>query len=45
MFQLTQAEIDHLKSQFATSKTGKGSRRYMLFVFPEHGVIILSFSY
>ncbi|MCL2763353.1 MAG: ORF6N domain-containing protein [Treponema sp.] len=51
MFQLTQAEYENLKSQFATSslrsqiatsKGGKGGRRYLPFAFTEHGVIMLS---
>lgn len=40
MFQLTEAEWDSLRSQFATSKIGKGGRCYMPFVFTEHGVFI-----
>jgi phage regulator Rha-like protein len=31
-----------LRSQFATSKNGKGGRRYLPFAFTEHGVIMLS---
>jgi len=51
MFQLTQTEYDNLKSQiatsslrsqFATSKDGRGGRRYLPFAFTEHGVIMLS---
>jgi phage regulator Rha-like protein len=42
MFQLTQAEYDNLRSQFATSKDSKGGRRYLPFAFTEHGVIMLS---
>ena len=42
MFQLTQTEYDHLKSQFVTSKDGRGGRRYFPFAFTEHGVIMLS---
>ena len=42
MFQLTDDEYDILRSQFATSKYGKGGRRYLPFAFIEHGVIMLS---
>jgi len=51
MFQLTQTEYDNLKSQFvtsslrsqfATSKDGRGGRRYLPFAFTEHGVIMPS---
>ena len=31
-----------LRSQFATSKSGRGGRRYLPFAFTEHGVIMLS---
>jgi len=40
MFQLTQAEYELLKSQFATSSWG--GRRKLPFAFTEHGVIMLS---
>jgi len=40
-FQLTQKEFDDLKSQSVTSKT-RGGRRYLPFVFTEHGVSMLS---
>jgi len=51
MFQLTQPEYENLRSQFATSslksqfmtsKDGYGGRRYLPFVFTEHGIIMLS---
>ena len=51
MFQLTQTEYDNLmsqfvtsslRSQFATSKDGRGGRRYLPFAFTEHGVIMPS---
>jgi hypothetical protein len=54
MFQLTQAEYDHLKSQFVTSSdedanlmsqfatSSWGGRRKLPFAFTEHGVIMLS---
>ena len=40
MFQLTQEEFESLKSQFATSNEGRGGRRYLPFVFTEHGAIM-----
>lgn len=40
MFQLTAAEAETLKSQFATSKVhGRGGRRYLPYAFTEHGAI------
>ncbi len=42
MFQLTAEEYDSLRSQFATSKEGKGGRRYAPYVFTEQGVAMLS---
>ena len=42
MFQLTEEEFYYLRSQFATSKEGKGGRRYMPYVFSEQGVAMLS---
>ena len=42
MFQLTVAEVDSLRLRFATSKTGRGGRRYSPLVFTEHGVAMLS---
>ena len=42
MFQLTEEEFYSLRSQFATSKKGKGGRRYMPYVFSEQGVAMLS---
>jgi hypothetical protein len=42
MFQLTREEWKSLRSQFATSKIGKGGRRYKPFAFTEHGVLMLS---
>ena len=51
MFQLTEDEYDslrfqigtsNLKSQFASSKNGRGGRRYMPYAFTEHGVVMLS---
>ncbi len=42
MFQLTEDEWESLRSQFATSKTGRGGRAYLPNVFTEHGVLMLS---
>lgn len=42
MFQLTEMEWDSLRSQFATSKNGRGGRTYLPNVFTEHGVLMLS---
>ena len=39
MFQLTKAESDCLRSQFATSKK-RGGRRYAPYAFTEHGAIM-----
>ncbi len=42
MFQLTEEEFSTLRSQSATSKGGRGGRRYLPFVFTEQGVAMLS---
>ncbi len=42
MFQLSPEEYESLRSQFATSKKGKGGRRYQPLVFTENGVAMLS---
>lgn len=53
MFRLTKEEAeflrsqiaisnDHLRSQIATSKTGRGGRRYLPYAFTEQGVAMLS---
>lgn len=42
VFNLTPQEEDSLRSQFATSKKGKGGRRYTSLVFTEQGVAMLS---
>ena len=42
MFQLTTEEAESLRSQFATSNTGRGGRRYLPFAFTEQGVSMLS---
>jgi hypothetical protein len=41
MFQLTDAEWDALRSQFATLKAGRGQhRKYLPYAFTEHGAIM-----
>ena len=42
MFQLTPEEADILRCQIGTSKKGRGGRRYLPYVFTEHGVAMLS---
>lgn len=42
MFQLRPAEVRILRSQFATSKRGRGGRRYAPLAFTEQGVAMLS---
>jgi phage regulator Rha-like protein len=42
MFQLNSTEANNLRSQFATSKEGRGGRRYLPFAFTEHGAIMLA---
>lgn len=42
MMQLTAAEWASLRSQFVTSKTGRGGRRYPPYAFTEQGVAMLS---
>ena len=42
MFQLTENEYDSLRCQFGTSNEKKGGRRYLPYVFTEHGVPMLS---
>ena len=42
MFQLTLDEVEALRSQIATSKGGRGGRRYTPYVFTEQGVAMLS---
>jgi len=39
-FQLTPDEQSRLRSQFATSNTGRGGRRYSATAFTEHGAIM-----
>ena len=40
MFRLTPEETKLLRSQIATSNGGRGGRRYLPFVFTEHGAIM-----
>ncbi len=42
MFPLTKAEFESLRSQFATSKNGRGGRRKLPYAFTEHGAIMLA---
>ncbi|MFD1628955.1 ORF6N domain-containing protein [Pseudopedobacter beijingensis] len=42
MFQLTKEEWESLTSQIAISKTGRGGRRTIPYVFTEYGVLMLS---
>ena len=42
MFRLTKKEDDSLRFQIETSKPSRGGRRYLPYVFTEHGVAMLS---
>lgn len=42
IFQLTKEEFDSLISQSVTSKTGRGGRRKLPYVFTEHGAVMLA---
>ena len=42
MFQLTKEEVGTLRSQFVTSKKGRGGTRYLPYAFTEQGVAMLS---
>jgi len=42
MFRLTKSEADSLRFQNETSNPGRGGRRYLPYVFTEHGVAMLS---
>jgi hypothetical protein len=42
MFQLSIKEADDLRFQLGTSKSGRGGRRYLPYVFTEQGVAMLS---
>ena len=41
-FRLRTEEVTHLRSQFATSKKGRGGRRYLPWAFTEHGALMLA---
>jgi hypothetical protein len=41
-FQLTDDESGRLRSQIATSNTGRGGRRYTALAFTEHGALMLA---
>ena len=42
MFEVTKEENESLRSQFVTSKKGRGGTRYLPMVFTEHGVLQLA---
>ncbi|HKP67737.1 MAG TPA: ORF6N domain-containing protein [Pyrinomonadaceae bacterium] len=42
VFRLSQEEFDSLISQTVTSKTGRGGRRKLPYVFTEHGAVMLA---
>lgn len=42
VFQLTDEELDDLRRQIGTSKAGRGGRRYLPYVFTEHGAVMLA---
>ncbi len=42
VFQLSKNEFDSLISQTVTSKTGRGGRRKLPYVFTEHGAVMLA---
>lgn len=42
MFQISESELQSLRSQIVTSKEGSGGRRYLPYVFTEQGVAMLS---
>jgi phage regulator Rha-like protein len=42
MFRITPEEIESLRFQIGTSNTSQGGRRYLPYVFSEHGVAMLS---
>jgi hypothetical protein len=39
-FRLSPDEVENLRSQFATSSSGHGGRRYLPWVFTEHGALM-----
>jgi hypothetical protein len=42
MFRLNDDEFENLRSQIASSKKGRGGRRYLPYVFTEHGAVMLA---
>lgn len=42
MFQLTPEEAESLRCQIGISKIGRGGRRYLPYVFSEHGALMLA---
>ena len=42
MFQLENQEVTTLRSQIGISKNARGGRRYLPYVFTEHGIAMLS---
>ncbi|MEW5993198.1 MAG: ORF6N domain-containing protein [Candidatus Zixiibacteriota bacterium] len=42
MFRLNPAEVEVLRSQFATSNKGRGGRRHLPYAFTEHGAVMLA---
>jgi ORF6N domain len=42
MFQLTAEELETLRFQIGTSKSGRGGRRYLPYAFTEQGVAMLA---
>ena len=42
MFQMIKQEFEDLMLQTATSKTGRGGRRKLPYVFTEHGAVMLA---
>lgn len=42
MFELTREEFDSLRTQIASSKTGRGGARYLPMAFTEQGIAMLS---
>lgn len=42
VFQLNEDEFESLRSQFATSTSPRGGRRYLPYAFTEHGAVMLA---
>ncbi len=42
LFHLTQEEFENLRSQFATSSSSHGGRRYTPYAFTEHGAVMVA---